>query len=219
MAFFRRYPRLDPFNHGAVFGEIRYIAQTLGESRARCPRRLRDTPCIRPWRLLGGIHAAKGPATGKDTVPDSWPAAFLKACCSDCGSSCDVCSLRVESQFAARLATRKWSEVDRTLSDPTSTCHASLPLCIPTISTGPCPPTVAGPYAAWMPRKSLQGRTCGVSCDGGRARALQQNHSVENTAMTPHRLPAVLLKTMHTDHLDGSLSAHRRGTLRGMDAE
>ncbi|PPU47564.1 hypothetical protein XarbCFBP7697_18640 [Xanthomonas arboricola] len=38
---------------------------------------------------------------------------------------------------------------------------------------GPCPPTVAGPYAAWMPRKSLQGRTCGVSCDGRRARALQ----------------------------------------------
>ncbi|PPT56291.1 hypothetical protein XarbCFBP8138_08910 [Xanthomonas arboricola] len=35
---------------------------------------------------------------------------------------------------------------------------------------GPCPPTVAGPYAAWMPRKSLQGRTCGVSCAGGRAR-------------------------------------------------
>ncbi|PPU01401.1 hypothetical protein XarjCFBP8253_10580 [Xanthomonas arboricola pv. juglandis] len=44
---------------------------------------------------------------------------------------------------------------------------------IPTISTGPCPPTVAGPYAAWMPRKSLHGRTCGVSCDGGRTRALQ----------------------------------------------
>ncbi|MXV49100.1 hypothetical protein DYQ94_19815, partial [Xanthomonas sp. LMG 8993] len=43
--------------------------------------------------------------------------------------------------------------------------------CTPTISTGPCPPTVAGPYAAWMPRKSLHGRTCGVSRDGGRARA------------------------------------------------
>ncbi|PPU06445.1 hypothetical protein XarjCFBP7645_18230 [Xanthomonas arboricola] len=44
---------------------------------------------------------------------------------------------------------------------------------VPTIFDGPCPPTVAGPYAAWMPRKSLQGRTCGVSRDGGRARALQ----------------------------------------------
>ncbi|PPU51463.1 hypothetical protein XarbCFBP6827_07570 [Xanthomonas arboricola] len=48
--------------------------------------------------------------------------------------------------------------------------------CTPTISTGPCPPTVTGPYAAWMPRKSLQGRTCGVSCDGGRTRALQRSH-------------------------------------------
>ncbi|PPT59716.1 hypothetical protein XarbCFBP8130_20585 [Xanthomonas arboricola] len=26
-----------------------------------------------------------------------------------------------------------------------------------------------------MPRKSLHGRTCGVSCDGGRARALQRS--------------------------------------------
>ncbi|PPT76427.1 hypothetical protein XarbCFBP8152_15390 [Xanthomonas arboricola] len=41
---------------------------------------------------------------------------------------------------------------------------------------GPCPPTVAGPYAAWMPRKSLQGRTCGVSCGGGRAGTLQPGH-------------------------------------------
>ncbi|QEX78955.1 hypothetical protein F6Y24_20090 [Xanthomonas arboricola pv. pruni] len=49
----------------------------------------------------------------------------------------------------------------------------ALAICIPTIPTGPCPLTVAGPYAAWMPRKSLQGCTCGVSCDGGRARALQ----------------------------------------------
>ncbi|PPT57681.1 hypothetical protein XarbCFBP8138_02225 [Xanthomonas arboricola] len=48
----------------------------------------------------------------------------------------------------------------------------------PTISTGPCPPTVAGPYAAWMPRKSLQERTRGVSCDGGRTRALQQGPSL-----------------------------------------
>ncbi|PPU04016.1 hypothetical protein XarbCFBP7408_03970 [Xanthomonas arboricola pv. guizotiae] len=43
----------------------------------------------------------------------------------------------------------------------------------PTIPTGSCPPTVAGPYAAWMPCKRLQGRTCGVSREGGRARALQ----------------------------------------------
>ncbi|PPU09304.1 hypothetical protein XarjCFBP7645_03060 [Xanthomonas arboricola] len=45
--------------------------------------------------------------------------------------------------------------------------------CTPTIPTGPCPLTVAGAYAAWMPRKRLHGRTCGVSREGGRARALQ----------------------------------------------
>ncbi|PPU29091.1 hypothetical protein XarCFBP6762_01035 [Xanthomonas arboricola] len=45
----------------------------------------------------------------------------------------------------------------------------------PTTSTGPWPLTVAGSYAAWMPRKSLQGCTCGVSRDGGRARAPQQS--------------------------------------------
>ncbi|PPT60897.1 hypothetical protein XarbCFBP8153_00765 [Xanthomonas arboricola] len=38
----------------------------------------------------------------------------------------------------------------------------------------------------------------------------------EDTA--PESLPIALLKTIHTDQLDGSLSAHRRGTLRGMDA-
>ncbi|KOB37866.1 hypothetical protein AE929_00330 [Xanthomonas arboricola] len=38
----------------------------------------------------------------------------------------------------------------------------------------------------------------------------------EDTA--PDSLLAVLLKAMHTDHLDWSLPAHRRGTLRGMDA-
>ncbi|PPU49417.1 hypothetical protein XarbCFBP6827_20415 [Xanthomonas arboricola] len=38
----------------------------------------------------------------------------------------------------------------------------------------------------------------------------------EDTA--PERWLAALFKTVHTDHLDWSLSAHRRGTLRGMDA-
>ncbi|PPT73349.1 hypothetical protein XaplCFBP3122_20860, partial [Xanthomonas arboricola pv. populi] len=33
--------------------------------------------------------------------------------------------------------------------------QALLLTCAPTISTGPCRPIVAGPYAAWMPRKSL----------------------------------------------------------------
>ncbi|APO94609.1 hypothetical protein BI313_08330 [Xanthomonas vesicatoria] len=49
--------------------------------------------------------------------------------------------------------------------------------CAPTNSTGPCPLTVAGPLAAWMPPRSLQGRTCSVSRDGGRARALQPSCS------------------------------------------
>ncbi|PPU85611.1 hypothetical protein XhhCFBP4925_03165 [Xanthomonas hortorum pv. hederae] len=31
-----------------------------------------------------------------------------------------------------------------------------------------------GPYAAWMPRKSLHGRTCGVSHAGARASALHE---------------------------------------------
>ncbi|PPT20608.1 hypothetical protein XarbCFBP7629_12345 [Xanthomonas arboricola] len=53
-----------------------------------------------------------------------------------------------------------------------------------------------------------------MSCEGGRARALQQTHSVEGAARTPHRLPVALSKTMYTDYLDWSLSAHRRGTLR-----
>ncbi|PPU17389.1 hypothetical protein XacyCFBP1159_17430 [Xanthomonas arboricola pv. corylina] len=52
--------------------------------------------------------------------------------------------------------------------------YALLAPCPPAISDCPCPPTVAGPYAAWMPCKSLHGRTCGVSCDGGRARACSQ---------------------------------------------
>ena len=38
----------------------------------------------------------------------------------------------------------------------------------------------------------------------------------EDTA--PESLLTVLLKAMHTDQLDWSLPAHRRGTLRGMDA-
>ncbi|PPT50299.1 hypothetical protein XarjCFBP7652_05100 [Xanthomonas arboricola] len=57
--------------------------------------------------------------------------------------------------------------------------------CTPTISTGPCPPTVAGPYAAWMPRKSLHGRTCGVSREGGRARTLQPSHNQQLCSECP----------------------------------
>ena len=66
----------------------------------------------------------------------------------------------------------RW-KADRTHGDPNNAHHALLATKPPSISTGPCRPTVAGPYAAWMPRKSLHGRTCGVSCDGGPARAPQ----------------------------------------------
>ena len=92
-----------------------------------------------------------GPAIGEDTAPESESVALLKACVL-LGLPCDT---------------------DRTRRYPNNARHALLAPRKPTLSTGPCPPTVAGPYAAWMPRKSLQGRTCSVSRDGGRARALQ----------------------------------------------
>ncbi|CAE6742311.1 hypothetical protein CFBP6600_14550 [Xanthomonas arboricola pv. corylina] len=71
-------------------------------------------------------------------------------------------------------------------------CGSFVEPCTPIISTGPCPLTLAGPYAAWMPRKSLQGRTCGVSRDGGRARTLQPGHlltapSRRPDCQSPHR--------------------------------
>ncbi|MCC4599915.1 hypothetical protein [Xanthomonas melonis] len=49
-----------------------------GASSVRCPHRSRDTPWTRPWGLDGGIHAANGPAIGKDTASDSWLAANEK---------------------------------------------------------------------------------------------------------------------------------------------
>ncbi|PUF01516.1 hypothetical protein C7T87_03185 [Xanthomonas hortorum pv. hederae] len=63
------------------------------------------------------------------------------------------------------------------------------------------------------------GGTRRESVRGGSVAASMPPHgpaSGEDTA--PESLPAVLLKTLHTDHLDWSLPAHRRGTLRGMDA-
>lgn len=85
-----------------------------------------------------------GPAIGEDTAPESESVALLKACVL-LGLPCDT---------------------DRTRRYPNNARQALLAPRKPTLSTGPCPPTVAGPYAAWMPRKSLQGRTCSVSCEG-----------------------------------------------------
>ncbi|MCS3846422.1 hypothetical protein GGR70_001408 [Xanthomonas campestris] len=73
----------------------------------------------------------------------------------------------------------RWWFVEEQANRAAQLSTALLRLCAPTISTGPCPLTVAGPLAAWMPPRSLQGRTCSVSCDGGRARALQHTCSVE----------------------------------------
>ncbi|MBB3807843.1 hypothetical protein FHR51_004044 [Xanthomonas arboricola] len=53
-------------------------ANAQPRSSARCPHRSRDTPLTRPWGLGGGIHAANGPASGEDTAPERWSAAFLK---------------------------------------------------------------------------------------------------------------------------------------------
>ncbi|PPU34406.1 hypothetical protein XarbCFBP7604_11380 [Xanthomonas arboricola] len=41
---------------------------------------------------------------------------------------------------------------------------------------------------------------------------------VDRTLSAPSNLRLALLATTHTDHPDRSLPAHRRGTLRGMDA-
>ncbi|MCM5686739.1 hypothetical protein NEH39_19395, partial [Xanthomonas hortorum pv. pelargonii] len=40
----------------------------------------------------------------------------------------------------------------------------------------------------------------------------------DRTHLNPNNARHVLLAPMHTDHLDWSLPAYRRGTLRGMDA-
>ncbi|NIK34000.1 hypothetical protein FHY15_003172 [Xanthomonas arboricola] len=119
-----------------------------------------------PWRhpCRQGSRNRQGHRTRKlvDCFVESLPVAPLAVACSDAGR--------------------------RTPLRPAHAMHRLQP-CTPTISTGPCPPTVAGPYAAWMPRKSLQGRTCGVSCDGGRARALQPSHTSSALQSThSHRL-------------------------------
>ncbi|CAD7717488.1 hypothetical protein LMG31886_25160 [Xanthomonas hydrangeae] len=58
-----------------------------------------------------------------------------------------------------------------------------------------------------------------VECVEGSVAASMPPHGPaigEDTA--PESLLVALLKAMKTDHLDWSLPAHRRGTLRGMDA-
>ncbi|CAD7712877.1 hypothetical protein LMG31884_03210 [Xanthomonas hydrangeae] len=141
-------------------------SQQLGQQpswpRARCPHRLRDTPQVRPCRLGGGIHAATRSRNRRGHRTRQLVGARSKSCLH-CG---------VHQTLSRRFMVEQGAS------------STALP-CKPTNSTGPCPPTVAGPYAAWMPRKSLHGRIHGVSCDGGRARALQPSRSVEGAVPSP----------------------------------
>ncbi|MCM5639533.1 hypothetical protein [Xanthomonas hortorum] len=52
----------------------------------------------------------------------------------------------------------------------------------------------------------------------GKGPAADSQHQERSEDTAPDRLLAALLKTMRTDQLDWPLPAHRRGTLRGMDA-
>ncbi|PPU06917.1 hypothetical protein XarjCFBP1022_19765 [Xanthomonas arboricola] len=52
-----------------------------------------------------------------------------------------------------------------------------------------------------MPRKSLQGRTCGVSCDGGRARALQPGRRSVDLQLIYQRYPGPRSTTPKTQRL------------------
>ncbi|NIK65774.1 hypothetical protein FHR48_003346 [Xanthomonas arboricola] len=78
-----RSPPDLPVLSNQIKAPARYVSRSLGclhaWSRARCPHRSRDTPSTRPWGLVGGIHAANGPAIGKDTAPDSWLVVSLKS--------------------------------------------------------------------------------------------------------------------------------------------
>ncbi|MBB4759111.1 hypothetical protein FHT15_003848 [Xanthomonas campestris] len=190
-------PSRDLTRHGC---RVRAYRDVL----AACPAMVgRQGPCTNAQRrgrgaltacgtrrepVPGGSVAASmpphGPATGEDTAPDSWSAAFLKAWRLACGGQAFVdCVLEAGLPFDLR-----WENCER-LSErpairPEHVMHCLQPH-TPTISMGPCPLTVAGPYAAWMPRKSLHGWIHGVSRDGGRARALQPTRSVDGAAPSP----------------------------------
>ncbi|PPU40033.1 hypothetical protein XaplCFBP3123_13215 [Xanthomonas arboricola pv. populi] len=58
------------------------------------------------------------------------------------------------------------------------------------------------------------GPVCRSACDG----AMMGIERTPGDPTSARRAHHVLLATKHTDHLDRSLPAHRRGTLRGMDA-
>ncbi|PPT89546.1 hypothetical protein XarbCFBP8149_01645 [Xanthomonas arboricola] len=71
-----------------------------------------------------------------------------------------------------------------------------------------------GPYAAWMPREGLHGRTCGVSRDGGRERALQPSSRYTALPLIYHTLQAPI----HNAASNRDLERWRRlAAIRGLN--
>ncbi|PPU42136.1 hypothetical protein XaplCFBP3123_03165 [Xanthomonas arboricola pv. populi] len=81
--------------------------------------------------------------------------------------------MRVESLPVARLA----RGTDRTRRDSNSASHTLLVTAHTDHPDGSLPAHRRGALRGRMPRKSLHGRTCSVSRDGGRAGALQPNRN------------------------------------------
>ncbi len=67
----------------------------------------------------------------------------------------------------------------------------------PALSTGHCAPTVAGPYAAWMPHKIPHGRMHSVSRDGGRARPSKKIVSVVYRCIEQPIAPMIAIRHSH----------------------
>ncbi len=112
-------------------------------------------------------------------------------------SAARVVTYPVTPRVAHRLFVPSTSgNTESPLALHTGRVHQTLLLpCTPIIPTGPCPSTGAGPYAAWMPHKSLHGRIHGVSRAGGRARALQPGRRSHAWLWCPLRLRRCLIHT------------------------
>ncbi|PPT33844.1 hypothetical protein XabCFBP2524_17790 [Xanthomonas axonopodis pv. begoniae] len=80
----------------------------------------------------------------------------------------------------------------------------------PTIFTGPCRLTPAGPYAAWMPRKSLHGRIHGVSRGGKPARTLQPGHGLAALQPMP-KIGHPVVKTWIFRYVEWASATRPRG--------
>ncbi|PPU48595.1 hypothetical protein XcyCFBP4188_05410 [Xanthomonas hortorum pv. cynarae] len=127
--------------------------------------------------VRGGSVAASmpphGPAPGYDAALPLIAAADRQAMSS---AGRNVCG------FAMMPERCFWRRSDGAEQDPAlrqrtplskmrSVAQRPLFLQQPTTMGGACTRAGVGPYAAWMPRKSLHGRTCGVSHAGTRASA------------------------------------------------